>query len=414
MASPLRFLAAAPLLGLACSPLLAGCGSADETAGTTDTNDLVDAEKKGGPSQKWIYEGMLPKIESATIAVSLKAHTARVTGLLPKDFAGKLPFYAVTSAEPSGRTRLTVVYPVATGHVDPSTGKAPAAPGKYPRLYAVPYTVTTDKAPWGGFPFMMYNAGRGLAFHGPITSVWDAELGEYEWRLTRGPVSHGCQRMQGEHVVELANLLGIDMSKPHASGESKTLEVPVTISADFDTFEGHFVDVDYPALSSVKRPTGDVKMFPTWDSVDFPRWVCAYDKSRPLDAHHCDAVGAELRDPMTGKLLAEPPKEAWIGSACSTDGDCSFSAGGKAAACLKADAKSSLGFCSIGCEGYCPDKAGANRTFCASWNGGGRCMAKVGPENGDCSDVPGTQSKLTKRFLGTSSATAAEASVCSF
>ena len=415
MAAPLRFLALAPVLALACAPLLSACGSADDAAdGTSDTSDLVNKEKNGGPSQKWLYLGMLPKIESATMFVSLKAHTARVTGLLPKDFAGPLPFYAVTSAEANGRTRLTVVYPVATGKVDPSTGKAPAGPGKYPRLYAIPYTNTTEKAAWGGFPFMMYNANRGLAFHGPITSVYDAELGEYEWRLTRGPVSHGCQRMQGEHVVELANLLGIDMSKPHAAGESKTLEVPVTISPDYDTFDGHLVDVDYPALAAVKRPTGDVKMFPTWDSVDFPKWVCAYDKTRPVDAHHCDAAGVELRDPMTGKLLQEPPKEAWIGSACSTDADCAFTAGGKGAACLKADAAASLGFCSIKCEGYCPDKAGANRTFCATWNGGGQCMAKVGAENADCADVPGTKATLAKRFVGTSAATAAEASVCSY
>ncbi len=414
MVAPLRLLALASLLALTASPVIAGCGGADDPAGTSDTSDLVDAEKKGVASQKWIYVGLLPKLEKATVNVSLKAHTARVTGLLPAGFAGTLPFYAVTSADPSGRARLTVVYPVATGKIDPSTGAAPAGPGKYARLFAVPYTVTTDKAAWGGFPFMMYNAGRGLAFHGPITSVWDAELGEYEWRLTRGPVSHGCQRMQGEHVVELANLLGIDMSKPHSSGESKTLEVPVTISADYDTFEGHLVDVDYPALASVARPKGDVKMFPTWDSVDFPRWVCAYDKTRPLDAHHCEAVGPELRSPVTGKLLAEPPVVPWVGSACSTDAQCSFSASGKAAACLKPDAKASLGYCSIPCEGYCPDKAGANRTFCAEWSGGGRCMAKVGAENADCADVPGTHAALAKRFLGASKATAAEASVCSY
>lgn len=415
MSASLRLLALAPLLALATAPLLAGCGGDDSTdASSTDANDLVNAEKKGGASQKWIYVGMLPKLDSPSMVVSLKANTARVTGLLPKGWSAPLPFYAATSVQPDGRTRVSVVYPVATGKVDPSTGKAPAGPGKYPRLFAVPYTPTNAKAAWGGFPFMMYNAGRGLAFHGPITSVWDAQLGEYEWRLTRGPVSHGCQRMQGEHVVELATLLGMDMSKPHGSGETKTLEVPVTVSADFDKLDGHYVDVNYPAAKGVARPSGDVTMFSTWDSVDFPRWVCAYDKTRPLDAHHCDAVGVELRDPLTGKLLAPPPAASWIGSACSTDGDCAFTAAGKAAACFKPAAEASLGFCATPCEGYCPDKAGANRTFCATWNGGGRCMAKAGPENDDCADVPDTHVTLAKRFVGKSAAAAAEASVCSF
>ena len=27
--------------------------------------------------------------------------------------------------------------------------------------------------------------------------------GDLEWHLYRGPVSHGCNRMAGEHVVEL-------------------------------------------------------------------------------------------------------------------------------------------------------------------------------------------------------------------
>jgi hypothetical protein len=403
----------ATLLAVASSSLLASCASTEDTQGTSDTSDLVDKEKSGAASQKWIYVGMLPKLDAPSITVSLKAHTARVTGLLPKGFAGQLPFYAVQSPDANGRTRVTVVYPVATGKVDPSTGKAPAGPGKYARLYAVPFTPTNEKAPWGGFPFMTYSPGRGLAFHGPITSVWDAELGEWEWRLTRGPVSHGCQRMQGEHVVELANLLGIDMSKPHSAGESKVIDLPVTVSTDYDMFEGHLVDVDYPALASVVRPKGDVKMFPTWDSNDFPRWVCAYDAKRPLDAHHCDAAGPNTRDPLTGASIAVPPP-AWIGSACSTDADCAFSAGGAAAACLKASAGASMGFCSIPCQGYCPDKAGANRTFCASWNGGGRCMAKVGAENEACGDIPGTHASLVKRFVGSSGASAAEASVCTY
>src|SRR5205085_2061351 len=147
--------------------------------------------------------------------------------------------------------------------------KAPAGPGKYPRLFAASYVPNDDKATWGGFPFMTYSPGRGLAFHGPISAVWDNALGEWTWRLLRGPVSHGCNRMQGEHVVELANLLGMDMTKPQPNGKSFTLETPVTIATAYDVFGGQLVDVDYPVQPGVKRPKGNVRMFRTWDSRDF-------------------------------------------------------------------------------------------------------------------------------------------------
>ncbi len=379
---------------------------------SNETNDLKNAEKAGGPSQHWIYEGMLPKLESTSIFVSLRSHTARVTGLLPASFKKPLPFYAESEQLANGRTQVTIVYPVATGKIDPSTGQAPAGPGSYPRLFAIPYTQTTDKAAWGGFPFMQYSS-RGLAFHGPITSVTDAEMGDQEWRLIRGPVSHGCQRMQGEHVVELAELLGIDMSKPHAQSDKYTLEVKTVVSKDFDTFEGRLVDVDYPALPSVERPTGDVHMFATWDSRDFPRWVCAYDPSRPLDEHHCDLAGEVRRDAITGKLLVPPSDAPWIGTTCGNDGDCGFDAGGIAAKCIH-NASGTAGFCSVPCQGYCPDQPGSSATFCANLGGVGQCVAKAGPENDACGDITGTKQTLKKRFVGTSGAKAAQSTVCSF
>jgi hypothetical protein len=281
--------------------VLSGCVVAADDDADSQESDLTAYEKYGGPSPKWIYRGMLPKLEKPRIVVSLNAHTARVTGLLPASFNAPLPFYANAAQRADGRTELTVVYPIATGKVDPTTGKAPAGPGNYARMFAAPFVATNEKATWGGFPFMTYSPVRGLAFHGPISAAWDAQLGKWTWRLLRGPVSHGCNRMQGEHVVELAHLLGIDMTKPHAAGESLTLETPVTIAAAFDSFGGKLVDVDYPVQPGVKRPSGNVMMFRTWDSRDFPRWVCAYDKKRTLDAHHCDAAGVNRLDPLTGK-----------------------------------------------------------------------------------------------------------------
>jgi hypothetical protein len=403
MLSP-RLFASAALAALGAMLVVPGCGSDP----ASDESDLINSEKNGSASQKWLYLGMLPKLEKPSVFVSLKANTARVTGLLPQGWSGDLPFYAEPETLSDGRTQVTVVYPVATGKIDPSTGTAPAGPGTYTRLYAVAYTPTNDHAAWGGFPFMTYNPGRGLAFHGPITSVWNAEMGEYEWRLTRGPVSHGCQRMQGEHVVELANLLGIDMSKPHSAGESFKLDLKVTISKDFDVFEGQNVDVDYPVAAGVTRPTTNVRMFATWDSRDFPRWVCAYDKSRPLDAHHCDVVGEDRRDPLTGELYDPPAAKPFVGTTCKESAACSFSS---SASCLTSGAN---GFCTLPCEGYCPDQEGASRTFCVDAGGKGRCMAKAGPENHDCADIAGTHIALEDRYIGKSGAKAASASVCSF
>lgn len=58
---------------------------------------------------------------------------------------------------------------------------------------------------FGGFPFLRYSA-KGHAFHGPI---YKEETQKY-WHLSRGNVSSGCQRMQGEHIVELGYFLGCD------------------------------------------------------------------------------------------------------------------------------------------------------------------------------------------------------------
>ena len=56
--------------------------------------------------------------------------------------------------------------------------------------------------PFGHFPFLGYAPTGGFAMHGPIATKYDM------WNLERGEVSHGCNRMAGEHSVELAVLFG--------------------------------------------------------------------------------------------------------------------------------------------------------------------------------------------------------------
>ena len=375
-------------------------------------DDLKNTEKSGKRSSQWIYTGALPKLDSPTIDASLKAHTVRLSGLLPAGFDQALPFY-VKSAPEGARTRVTVVYPIATGAKDPSTGRAPAAPGTYNGLTVSLYPQTTDKAPWGGFPFAAYHTGRGVAFHGPITSVYNPAVGDYEWRLTRGPVSHGCNRMQGEHVVEMIHAIGGNMRVPHKGTDSIDTDFPVRVITEFDTFGGKYVDVDYPAQAVVKRPsTAERILFPTWDSRDFPQIVCAYDKSRPLDDAHCADQGENRRDLYTGApVAAAAPEGPFVGTACASDADCSFASDGKNGVCLTSGAAR---YCSLACEGYCPDKAGFAATFCAASATGkaGFCQPKAEPRNQDCASIPGATGSRAARFVGTSKATPAEATVC--
>jgi hypothetical protein len=400
---------ALPLL-LAPLALLSACAS-EPSVDSTDDDYLKNAEKSGSASQRWVYQGPMPSLESSKVVASLKGHTARVTGLLPANFAGDLPFYASPKALPNGRTEVTVVYPIATGAIDPSTGKAPMAPGSYATLWTVPFTPTNDKATWGGFPFILYHSQRGLAFHGPISSIRNAETGDWEWRLVRGPVSHGCNRMQGEHVVELAHLLGTDMKKTYPNGTSFPRAANVTVTEQWDTYDGTFVDVDYPAMASVQRPTTNAKVYPTWDSNNLPNLVCAYDAQKPLDGTHCEGVGLVQQDLTTGELLFETADDPWIGHACDSNDECDFLADGKRGACLMTGGK---GYCTVACEGYCADKAGEAGTFCGVHGTGGRCMAKAAVENDGCADVPGTTAKAKERFVGKSGAAKKVATVCSF
>ena len=418
----MSFLRPLSFLALCSMVMVAACAADDQDSdGSTDPDvgasgdgygdELINAEKAGQASQKWIYNGPLPKLSKAEIVASLKSHTVRVTGTVPASFTGTFPFYAEVKQVGDVR-KLTVVYPIATGALDPSTGAAPSAAGAYNTIYGIAYTPTNTHAPWGGFPFMMYNAKRGIAFHGPITSVTNVTTGDLEWKLIRGPVSHGCNRMDGAHIVEMANLIGIDMSKPHTASEQFTLGVKTTITPEFDTFDGKQIDVDYPAQKAVVRPTGaTAKVYPTWNSDDFPTFVCPYQAGRALDAHHCDTAGTNRRDPATGKYLVEPSKTPWIGATCSAPTDCSFTTSKGAPSCSLGDA--GKGVCTVTCAGGCPDKPGEAATFCATFpDNTGRCVAKAESLNNQCADVPGTTPVLADRFIGTSTSKPAQATVC--
>jgi hypothetical protein len=92
--------------------------------------------------------------------------------------------------------------------------------------------------------------------------------------------------MLGEHVVELAHLIGVDMTTKTWPGDTilRDIKVPVKVlRKEADQWNGQNVDVDYPVHKSVKRPTENVKMFKQWRSQDFPSWVCKVEKSQAAD-----------------------------------------------------------------------------------------------------------------------------------
>jgi hypothetical protein len=259
-------------LGLLTLPLmlmLIGCASAD------DGEFLAEDELRAKAEEHWFYSGALPSLVSARVVVSLDGHTVRVTGQLPVGVT--LPELPHVKVGADGK--VNVVYPIATAlEVDKNSAlRTYAFQGAKPFRPSGLATNSsgTSFVPWGGFPFLAYN--NGIAFHGPITSTGgDSSV----WFLRRGRVSHGCNRMNGEHVVELAHLLGIPMRKIYPGNT----EVPVsasmrtatvTVMKDYDSLDGKFIDVDYPTDVGVVRPAkvhGDAKvlMFGSWVATETP------------------------------------------------------------------------------------------------------------------------------------------------
>lgn len=107
---------------------------------------------------------------------------------------------------------------------------------------------------------------------------------------------------------------------------------------------------------------------------------------------------------------AAPTLQKFVGDKCSTDADCMFTAAGKAGSCHPA------GFCTIACEGSCPDLAGRAPTFCIAderaANPAGMCVSKAASQNMACASLPDTENRTEPRFIGSSTSAPATANVC--
>jgi len=126
-----------------------------------------------------------------------------------------------------------------------------------------------------------------------------------------------------------------------------------------------------------------------------------------------------IDDTATFPLLngATPAPTPFVGDPCKSDTECNFSDGSKNGFCHRftpSGSSTEVGFCSLSCEGYCPDKTGKAPTFCTSLDGGssGSCVSKADALNGNCSKITGTSAASADRFIGGSSASPSTASAC--
>lgn len=104
----------------------------------------------------------------------------------------------------------------------------------------------------------------------------------------------------------------------------------------------------------------------------------------------------------------DPEALPFIGDTCDSDADCDFQAG--RGFCHP------VGFCTLACEGTCPDRPGKASTFCVADNVqdrlSGICVSQAQPLNSMCDDVQGSLHASADRFIGTSSSRAATKEVC--
>ncbi len=278
------------VLATVAALVAAGCASEASEEAAGQGADALSAKSDA----EWFYTGRLPQLKNASVVVSLMANTMRVRGDLPDGFTGDVS--GLPHVRQVGR-HVDVVYPIASAAIY-SANSRQRDENAYSFHSATPYkpdaNATTRSNPtphwvtWGGFPFLAYNGG--IAFHGPITC--DTASGgcgsqELEWYLRRGRVSSACNRMNGEHVVEVAHILGLSMRKLYrrsASYDAPALqemgstlaEVGVTVTDDFDKLDdGKWVDVDYPTWdpAPVTRAgsvhgAGNVAMFGSWVATE--------------------------------------------------------------------------------------------------------------------------------------------------
>jgi len=126
-----------------------------------------------------------------------------------------------------------------------------------------------------------------------------------------------------------------------------------------------------------------------------------------------------------GKVIAQKTvsilvvRGKWVGDSCQSDIECAFRKAKDVGFCFQypnGPGGELMGFCSLECEGYCPDAEGKASTFCVAdpyHANEGLCVSKAEELNGFCGDIPGARPRDNEqRFIGSSSAPSSSATVC--
>ncbi len=174
--------------------------------------------------------------------------------------------------------------------------------------------------------------------------------------------------------------------------------------------------------------------------ANFPGWVLSQARAqnggillmhdtKSYTPENLDAMLTELEeagftftrldDVDTFPLLngVTPPRQTWVGDPCEDHSECDFLSGDVPGFCFTyqtSDTNELFGFCSLPCDGYCPDLDGTAPTFCAEspTPSEGICVSKAYPQNESCATIPGSQARDEDRFILESGATPSTALVC--
>lgn len=114
----------------------------------------------------------------------------------------------------------------------------------------------------------------------------------------------------------------------------------------------------------------------------------------------------------------EPERDPWVGDPCTEHEECNFMSGHVEAFCYTFTdpaTEALAGFCSLPCDGYCPDMDGTAPTFCVATADPttGMCVSKAWPVNESCAKIPGTEAREMDRFIYESGASDSTSLVCS-
>ena len=270
---------------------------------------------------------------------------------------------------------------------------------------------------FAGLPFLSWWGNYGI--HGPIDN-YRAENGG---NLRRGYVSHGCIRMEAEHILELfVRIRGITTVPVHVQREperdvdGRRVDVP-------DTWFGAECEVDEDCayeggLCKINGYGGrgfctmrcdqycpDKSGYPVSYCVQDPdepdEGMCVFKESplndgcRPLD-HFTPREETRHNQPSFQARVCLPGSRGWIGDRCWFPEDCldgTFCTGAT---------EFQAGQCTEECSWYCPDQPGWPTTFCVDEPtlGGLSCVRQCTPAS-NASECPAGTACVERPRAGT-------------